>query len=124
MNYFGEFLVEKKIVSAEKLIVAILQQIKEQPCPAKIAFDEKFITAKDLIHIFKIQHEQKLDFFTAATLEKVLSSEQVESIKEKIQCLQIPLPTILLKNGDIEVKNLVHALDEYLSTTKIIDNSI
>ena len=124
MNYFGEYLVEKKIVSEEKLIVAILQQIKEQPCPAKIAIDENLITAKDLIHLFKIQYEQQLDFFTAATLKKFLTSEQVKIIKEKIQGLQIPLPTILLRNGDIEVKNLVHALDEYLSSTKIIDNSI
>lgn len=118
MKYFGEYLVEKKIVSADNLVQAVLQQTQSQPLTAQIAFEKKVFSADEMIKIFSFQQEHQLDFFAAGHATGLLTDEKKKLIENEQQQQHIPLARILLKNGYVGTKELVHALDEFLSTAK------
>jgi hypothetical protein len=118
MKYFGEYLVEKQIVSAESLVQAVLQQCQSQPLVARIAFEKNFFTADEMIRIFSYQQEHQLDFLAAGHAAGLMSAEKRQTLDTELQSHHLPLAGILLKNGSIGVKELVHALDEFLSTAK------
>lgn len=118
MKYFGEYLVEKKIVTPEKVVTAILQQTQNQPLIAQIAYEKNVFTADEMIRIFSLQQEHQMDFLNASRNAGLLTEEKWQIIDKELQQHHVPLASLLLKNGDLALKDLVHALDEFLSTAQ------
>ena len=123
MKYFGEYLVEKKIVSAENLVQAVLHQNQNQPLAAQIAYEKQIFSAEEMIKIFSSQQDNQLDFFAAGFATGLLTDDRKLRLENELQQHHLPLSGLLLKNGAIGVKDLVHALDEFLSTAKPPSNT-
>ncbi len=119
MKYFGEYLVEKKIVSPDSLVQAVLQQTQSQPLAAQIAFEKKLFSADEMIKIFSFQQEHQLDFFAAGHATGLLTTDKKQSIEQELQQHHLPLAGLLIKSGSVGAKDMVHALDEFLSTAKV-----
>jgi hypothetical protein len=118
MKYFGEYLVAKKIVSADSLVQAVLQQTHNQPLAAQIAFEKNLFSADEMIKIFSFQQEHQLDFFSAGHATGLLTTEKKQSIERELQQHHIPLAGLFIKNGSVGAKEMVHALDEFLTVAK------
>lgn len=119
MKYFGEYLVEKKIISAEKLVQAVIQQNQNQPLAAQIAYDNKILSAEEIIKVFSFQQEHKLDFYSAGQATGILSPDKRLQIEAVLTQHRSPLASVLIKTGTLATKDMVHALDEFLSTAKM-----
>lgn len=115
MKYFGEYLIEKKLITPSDLVAALFEQRAKSPSLASIAFSEKLISADDLLKIFKKQFEENLDFFGAAKSLNLWSPAMQEKCEREVKLRQAPLGQILIQNGKFDVKGLVMALDEFLS---------
>jgi hypothetical protein len=122
MKYFGEYLVEKQIVSAENLVKALLEQTHKQPLAAQIAYDKKVLSPEEMIKVFGYQQDHSLDFISAGKQSGILTQEKYQQLEQELKRHQVPLSSLLLKNGSAGVKDLVHGLDEFLSTAKAPTN--
>ena len=62
MKLFGEYLVEKKIVTADALAKALVQQIKSLPSLVEIVYEQQWMKPMDLIMVLKTQHRNHASF--------------------------------------------------------------
>ncbi len=115
MKFFGEFLVEKNLVTDEVLVDALIEQLKSMPSLTEIAFETKLFPAKSFLSILSLQTNEKLDFKTAAEKLGLWSVEIEERVSRTLSEKKIPLGQILVRNGKVGFEDITKALDEYLS---------
>jgi len=118
MKYFGEYLVEKKIIKELELVQALIEQMKHTPLICEICLEKKIYSAIEILSIFKTQHEINSDFQSAAKTLNIWSSEIDIMIKKELEARREPLGRILNKKGLISTEVLTKALDEYFSVYK------
>ncbi|MEY4616575.1 MAG: hypothetical protein RJB66_1535, partial [Pseudomonadota bacterium] len=118
MKYFGEYLIHHKIVSAENLVKATIEQMESQPVASKIAFEIGLLSAEEMILIFKFQQENKTHFLDAAQKTKILTADKRDQLELELSKRSTSLATILLNKGYVELKDLVRSLDEFISESK------
>ncbi len=115
MNYFGEYLVAKGIVSIEALVEALVEQIQTVPSVAEIIFKNKALPAKSMLQAFAMQHQKQIDFREACRNLKLWSPELDLLIVRELAEVRVPLGQILIKKGLADLTTITKALDEYLS---------
>jgi hypothetical protein len=114
MKLFGEYLVEKSIITADQLVMALVEQNAKLPSVAQIAFERKLIPSDEILKVFKIQFEKKTGFIEAAR-ELNLWNDQIHQETEKqIGALRVPLGQILVETASIPLESITHALDNFL----------
>lgn len=114
-KYFGHYLVEKKIISEEQLANALVEQINSLPSIVKIIFDNKLLSAQQILKIISLQADKKVET-KQACIELGLWSDSIEnSILTYTNQIRPPLGHLLIKHSAIDLTKLTKALDEYLS---------
>ncbi len=118
MKLFGEYLIEKNIVTEDQLVDALVDQIREEPSICEITYSEKLLTTSQILSILSLQTKEKLTFIDSAKKLKAWNPDIEKKISEILQKKRIPIGQILLKKGGANFDQLINALDEFLAEIK------
>ncbi len=114
-KYFGEFLVEKGVITKENLVDALIHQISTTPPTCQIVFENKILSSANLFDIFRYQQDHQVDFISASKALGLWGQEVQDKVNASLEELRKPLGHILVGRGLIDLKKLTHMLDEFLS---------
>ena len=133
-KYFGEFLVEKKLIQSSALIDALICQIEDLPSIPRIIKDEKLLSDDQIMQVFIHQQKHQCEFLSACQTLGYLNHNIINKLESNLKNRRKPLGEILVSLNLLDLKNLTKALDEFLSTAQapvsseiskpLIDNSI
>lgn len=115
IKYFGEFLVEKKIVTSDVLVAALVEQMEALPSLVKIIMDQKLMDSGSILSALSCQQEKGFDFKSACVHLNFWTPNLEETINEELKKKRTPIGQILINRGAIDLKKLTMALDEFLS---------
>lgn len=114
MKLFGEYLVEKEIISKDALVEALLEQMATTPSIAQIAYETKALSTDAILTIFKKQQELGTGFIESAKATGFWQESIAQGVSKSLVAKRIPLGQILVKSGRADLAKISHALDEYL----------
>ena len=115
MKYFGNYLLEKKLISPENLLKAHFQQIESQPPMPRLALELKILSAEQILKVIQHQTETSMDFAAAAITTGCLNEKNKQLLEKEMKAKQTPLSMILLNSGYLSAKELVQSIDEFIS---------
>jgi len=115
MTLFGEFLVEKNIISREQLLKALVFQFKNIPTVAEIIYNHQLLKVDEMLLVFKKQVELQCSFIEAAKTLNYWNKLLQNSIENKLTGHKTPLGEVLINLQIIDVEQMTKSLDEYLS---------
>jgi hypothetical protein len=114
MKLFGEYLIEKGIVTEKALLSALIEQIKLSPSVCEIVFQDALIPPADLLRAITIQSKKQIGFMEACKELGLWTDEVMNLVKSKASAARTPVGQILIKQGAATFDVLTHALDEFL----------
>jgi hypothetical protein len=117
-KFFGEFLVEKKLINSSGLIEALLHQIEDLPSIPRIMKDEKILNDEQIIQVLVCQQKNHCEFLRACEMMGLIDDKIISQLESVFKAKRKPLGEILVSLNMIDIKNLTKALDEFLSTAQ------
>ena len=114
-SFFGQFLVEKKIITEDVLLESLIEQIENSQSVLKISFEKKLIPQKNILEILSVQQKEGCDFKSAAKQLNFWNDSFDKTIMDILKVTRKSLGEILINNGKIDLKKLTESLDEFLS---------
>ncbi len=118
-KYFGEFLVERGIITKDNLVDALVEQVSSTPPLCQIVFENNILDSQKLFEVFRHQQDYSSDFISSCKKLGLWSQEIQTKINSCLDELRKPLGHILVSRGWIDLKKLTHMLDEFLSQLTI-----
>jgi len=114
-KFFGEFLIEKGIISNDNLVEVLVEQIAATPPLCQLVFDKKILPPSSIFSAFRYQQENQVEFMQACKALGLWSGEVQEKTNRYLEEIRKPLGQLLVKKGYIDLKKLTKMLDEFLS---------
>jgi hypothetical protein len=118
-KYFGEFLVEKKLIQSSALIDALICQIEDLPSIPRIIKDEKLLSDDQIMQVFIHQQKNQCEFLSACQTLGFLNQGLISKLESNLKNRRKPLGEILVSLNLLDLKNLTKALDEFLSSAQV-----
>lgn len=112
---FGDFLLERKIITQEQFTHILVAQIASQPTMSSIVLENDLLDTQSLFTTLKYQFEHRVDFMEALKKLNFWNPKLESDINAILMKKQTPIGELLLKEGHIDFKVLTDMLDEYLS---------
>lgn len=113
IKFFGQYLLEKGIITKEQLLDAVAFQEEQNIKFGVYALRKGYITKEQLENVLKEQKNSDMKFGEIAIKFRYLSAEQVVEIATKQQNDHIYLGAALVMKGHINRDILDSELDEY-----------
>lgn len=115
MKLFGEFLIEKGMITKDDLVKALIVQLESTPTVTEAVFKSELLSSDEFYDIFQVQFRKKTGFIEAAK-ELGLWNDKIQVAVEKhLAATRIPLGEILVQTGLANIESISHALDEFLA---------
>lgn len=111
--YFGDYLVEKKIITPSQLIEALAYQLEHLPSMIRLIHESGLISPSDLLQLIKTQIKQDIDLFAVLIEQRKMSSEQASDLALKQWSRRIPLGEVLVQLSLVTKDQLELHLDSY-----------
>ena len=118
-KYFGEFLVEKGVISQENLVEALVDQIASTPPLCQVIVQKKILTTAKVFEAFRFQQDHQVEFMQACKSIGAWTQEVQDKTFSAIDDIRRPLGHILVSKDLIDLKKLTNMLDEFLSQLAI-----
>ncbi len=112
---FGQYLVEKSLVTESDVLAAVIEQIGSTRSQAEILYQTKMISEADLLKALVFQSSRKVDFKSACSKLGLWSSGIENELIQKQNSVKKPIGQILLDQGKIKSEDLNKALQDYFS---------
>lgn len=117
MKLFGQFLIEKKAISEDALLSALMEQMSSLPSVAQIVYDKKILPPTQILQVLAHQTTKKIEFKAACEELGFWNSEVNDSIENELKNCRIPIGQILVKQNHLTFQAITRALDDYLAET-------
>src|SRR4051794_2638529 len=104
MKLFGEYLVEKEIISEAVLVEAVVFQIKALPSIAETVHQHKLIENKLFLDVIRQQHHKQCGFVEAASSLGLWTSQIAGEVEKRTLERRIPLGEVLVKMGSVKIE--------------------
>ena len=114
-KYFGEFLVEKGVITEENLVDALIEQIASTPPLCQVISQKKILPTNKVFEAFRFQQDHQVEFMQACKSIGVWTQEVQVKTSSFLDEIRKPLGHILVSKGLIDLKKLTNMLDEFLS---------
>lgn len=114
-EYFGNFLISKKIINENALISALIEQLKNSQSTFEILFEKKLIAAQDSLKILEEQQASQSTYKSAALKLNLWKKEFDSIVEDHLNSSRPPLGKILIDQGILDLKKLTSLLDEFFS---------
>lgn len=95
--YFGDYLVQKNVISYEQLLQALCFQIESMPSMVRIVIENKVVDAKEMLELIKKQAKDDLDILHLLKSEKKISDDKIVELEMKQFSYKVPLGEALVK---------------------------
>lgn len=118
-KYFGEFLVEKGVITQDNLVDALIEQIATTPPLCQVIFQNKILPTSKVFEAFRFQQDNQVEFIAACKSIGAWTQEVQDKTFNAIDDIRKPLGHILVSKGLIDLKKLTNMLDEFLSQLAI-----
>jgi hypothetical protein len=118
MKLFGEFLVERGLVSEKDLVDAIIEQISLTPSLPVLVHQYGLLTHGELIRALGHQARSKKDFKSACQELGLWTDLHEAKVEELLAALRIPIGQILIKKNLLSFEVLRRSLDEFFADQK------
>lgn len=113
VKFFGQFLVEKGIISREKLLEALDLQQETNLKFGEMALSMGLITARDVDRVHQMQRSDDLRFGDIAVKIGILTEAQVEQVLTKQKNSYLYIGGALVKLGALSEMELEHHLKAF-----------
>jgi hypothetical protein len=114
-KYFGEFLVEKGVITEENLVDALIEQLANTPPLCQVIHQKKILSSAKIFEAFRFQQDNQVEFMQACKAIGAWTQEVQEKAFNSLDDIRKPLGHILVSKGLIDLKKLTNMLDEFLS---------
>jgi hypothetical protein len=112
--YFGEFLIEKKIISEEQLLDALVFQLEHLPSFLRVLREEKVFSPEDLFRLIQTQLENDTDLITVIKNEKKLDEKRLDDLYQKQFLKRKMLGSVLVELKIVQQTDIEKSLHEFL----------
>ena len=112
---FGEFLIERNLVTPQALVTALVQQASKVPSTIEIALTSKLLSDEQILQAMNLQIHRSIEFVTACKELGSWNAEVQEKMEGEVRKAKVPLGEILVEQKDIELKTLIESLDTFLT---------
>ena len=116
--FFGDFLVQKKMISEQDLVEALVRQLSTTPPLLKILKDSGDFRDSDLIGLVKEQVNSGLEIKSLLLKMNVVSEENLQEYLNQQHNARLPVGQILIEMGRINVEECQVALEEFMILDK------
>lgn len=116
MNYFGDFLLKKKIITEQQLIESLCEQIRSTPPVVEVLYKLEILTPSEISNVVKTQIRTDKSIFQILKGDFNLSSDSINKIKSFQISERKPLGQILIERNIIDQSNLQSELGEFLES--------
>ena len=113
--YFGDYLVQEKIIGEGQLIEALCYQLESMPSFIKLIYESKLINPNVLLEIIKKQIKNDSDVISVLLNGKYLTQDQVNELTQKQLSMRLPVGEALVKLGHLNEQHLTSYLQQYFS---------
>ncbi len=120
-QFFGNFLLNKDVISPEELIKAMEKQAAIHLKFGTLAIHEGLLTASEVDHIVITQTHKNKRFGEVAIEEGYLTKEQVDFVLEKQKPSYLLLGQILIEDGKLSNSDFENLISDYQSQYEIFD---
>jgi len=114
-KYFGEFLVEKGVITEENLVDALIEQLANTPPLCQVIHQKNILSSAKIFEAFRFQQDNQVEFMQACKAIGAWTQEVQEKAFNSLDDMRKPLGHILVSKGLIDLKKLTNMLDEFLS---------
>jgi hypothetical protein len=114
MKLFGEYLIEKSIVSTEQMVAALVRQTSKMPGMAEIAYNKKLLRPDQIFKILKLQNLSNCGFIEAARELNIWNDTVSGKFEKALDEVRTPLVQVLVEMEAVKIETVTHALDEFL----------
>ncbi len=111
---FGEFLIDKRLVSQEQLLEALIAQIKSVRPTPEVVFEHKLLPKDAQVKILAHQHKSCIDYKSSAEVLGFWNDELASKINQITQTKRRPLGEILVNLGYLSTQKLAENLELFL----------
>jgi hypothetical protein len=111
--YFGDYLVEKKILNHDQLLTALCFQMESMPSMIRIVSEQKIVNANDLLEMLKSQVKDELDILTILKKQKKIDDKKCSELELLQISSRIPLGEAIVKLNIVESDKINSALIEF-----------
>lgn len=112
---FGEYLVEKKLISSAQLLEILMDQLAALPTLPELLHQKRLMSDDDLLRALSHQSSSDTDFKGACTALGLWTPSLQASIASHLLEIRIPIGQLLVQKGHLTLATLTKALDEYFS---------
>ncbi len=120
-KYFGEFLVEKGVISEENLVDALIEQLVNTPPLCQIIHQKNILTPHKIFEAFRFQQENQVEFMQACKAIGAWTQDVQDKVFVSLDEIRKPLGHILVSKGLLDLKKLTNMLDEFLSQISAVN---
>lgn len=114
VKLFGEYLVEKGVVTAEQLVAALMEQLCSTPLVAEVVFAHKLLGVGDFLRTMAHQHRSGLNFQAAAESLDLWTPAIEAAVLGHIRAVRKPLGEVLVEMEVLSLNDLTSSLDAYV----------
>lgn len=115
MKFFGDYLIEKGLVTEERLVEALLDQVKALPTVAEIVVEKSWLDKGSILKVFGLQSSRNLEFRQACKELGLWKDQYDFEIKKEITRQRTPLGHLLCKAGVLSAEILSKNLEEFIA---------
>lgn len=115
MKYFAEYLVEKGVLTQEKLVELMIDQIENSPSTARLVQQTHLLTPDQFLQAFKVQSEKNIEFKRACEELGFWSFDLEVAVRAEFNKHRKPFGVSLLSMGLMNLEQLTKHFDEYFA---------
>jgi len=120
-QFFGHFLLEKKILTSEQLLLALTEQTNTRIKLGTLAIHAGLMTANEVERVIILQTKQDQRFGEIAIAKGYLTSEQVNDLIERQSPEYLVLGQILVEQNIITHAQFEQLLSEYQTENELFE---
>jgi hypothetical protein len=113
--YFGEFLLNRKIINEDQLLEALIYQVEHLPSFLRVLKDEKIVTAHEIVHLIQLQLEGNTDLISVLKEHKNIDDIGLGKLYQKQVINRKVLGSVLVELKFVEQTIIEKMLHEFLN---------
>lgn len=112
--YFGEFLLQKKVINEDQLLDALVYQVEHMPSFLKVLRKEESFSATEILRLIQLQIESNSDLVGILKTEKNYNDEKINELYKKQVAHREMLGSVLVRLEYITQSVLETMLHDFL----------
>lgn len=122
--YFGEYLVQKKIISDDQLLNVLCFQLESLPSIIRLIWDAGIINSSELLNLIKSQVQSDTDIISILLKENKISRDKMNELELLQVSKKVPLGEAVVKLKFASVSAVNEALKEYYDNKFHLQNTV